>query len=48
MDILMIGFRACYTYLKVKDVAGSATPHKIDYGLLNSLPQIFEENSHCG
>tara|TARA_A100001391_G_C5076724_1_gene279342 strand:- start:2052 stop:2948 length:897 start_codon:yes stop_codon:yes gene_type:complete len=30
---------------KSSDVEGGATPHKIDYGLLDSLPQIFEEKS---
>ena len=30
---------------KSSDVAGSATPHKIDFGLMNGLPSIFEENS---
>jgi 2-polyprenyl-3-methyl-5-hydroxy-6-metoxy-1,4-benzoquinol methylase len=30
---------------KSSDIAGSPTPHKIDYGLMSSLPSIFEGGS---
>jgi len=35
----------CGYISKSSDVAGGATPHKIDGGLMDALPQIFEENS---